>query len=61
MPSKQFEDKEGNKKYSPFVRFPDKTRWAKFQQEAIKAFDEYLSHNQEQSPSSGIADEDIPF
>jgi len=58
MPSKKHEAEDGTKKYSPLVRIPDKARWAKFQQEAVKALEEHLSHDQ--TPAE-IPDDDRSF
>jgi hypothetical protein len=58
MPSKQYKGEDGSTKYAPLVKIPDKTRWAKFQQEAVGALEEHLSHDQ--TPAE-VHDDDIPF
>jgi hypothetical protein len=60
MPSRQFQDENGEKKYSPYIRFPDKKKWEAFQREAVRGFNEYLEMNQ--VPSQDQAKEThVPF
>jgi len=44
MPSQAYDD-NGVKKYSPYVKIPDKARWSKFQAEAVAALEEHLKHS----------------
>jgi hypothetical protein len=57
LPSKFYQDSNNETKYAYIVKFTDKKRWAKFQQETLHALDEYISRNQ----TPKIPDADIPF
>jgi hypothetical protein len=59
LPAKPYEGDDGSTKYSYIVSFPDKKIYTKFQEQALKALDEYLKH-QDQLPTA-IPDSDIPF
>ena len=39
LPSRAYEDREGNKKYAPIVRFPGKEQYREFQQLVVKAME----------------------
>lgn len=52
MPSRQFQADDGSTKYAPYIRFPDKARWGKFQAEAISALEEHLSQHDQRQPDA---------
>jgi hypothetical protein len=55
MPSRPYEDAQGNQKYSYIIHFYNKEIWKKFQTSALAALDSYFAANQGDDPR------DIPF
>ena len=49
-PSRPYEDKDGNTKYSKILFFEDKDQHFAFQKSALEALDAYLAANPETSP-----------
>ena len=46
MPSRPYQDQEGNTKYAYILNFYDKERWHQFQETALAALDKYLEQEQ---------------
>jgi hypothetical protein len=42
MPSRPYQDQDGNTKYAYIIKFYEKERWHQFQASALKALDKYL-------------------
>ena len=67
LPSKPYEDKEGNKKYSYIVTFYDDGVWRKFQNAAMAALEPHLSKLEQQKPNQQTSnmewndDGNLPF
>jgi hypothetical protein len=58
MPSRAYEDRQsGETKYSPLIRFDDRTHKS-FQQQALAAVEEFIKR---QAPGEPAPDVDIPF
>lgn len=49
LPSKEFVNDEGQKKFSPYIRFQNQEHWKVFCTQAKHAVDSYLLENQELS------------
>lgn len=45
LPSRQYEDSEGKKKYYPFIAFEERNLDEKFKETIMKAVDEYMAKN----------------
>ena len=58
MPSKQYKNKEGEEKWIPLVRFPDKDKWYAFQKATLDALDKYQGGGVT-TPATGKGD--LPF
>ena len=58
LPSKPYQAEDGTTKYSYIVSFPDKEIYWAFQEQALKALDEFLSRDKSVRE---IPDSEIPF
>lgn len=65
LPSNEYTNNEGEKKFAPFLRFKEKKHWELFMKEAKKAVDEWCAANaqKEEQPfdDSAAPDEELPF
>lgn len=70
LPGNEYTNKEGEKKYAPFLRFTEKDHYIAFVEAAKAAIDKWCSENQQPEPepaqpvSSGFTsepDEGLPF
>ena len=62
MPSKMYENQQGEIRWYPLVWFPNPDRARKFQEEAAKAIEAYLKTMvSEPEPQSDYDDNDVPF
>jgi hypothetical protein len=59
LPAKPYKDEAGSTRYSYIVSFPDKKIYSKFQEQALKALDEFIRHQSSASPD--VSDSEIPF
>jgi hypothetical protein len=59
MPSRPYEDDEGETRYSYIIFFPDKKRAEQFQQATLKALKEYQQPNPE--PKTVLDEDGFPF
>ena len=60
MPSRPYEDENGNTKYSYIVFFPEKSRAQQFQEAVLKALKEYQPP-EPKPQQTGSTNDDIPF
>lgn len=63
-PGKEFEDKDGNKKFRSFFFFKNKDHWEKFMGAVKDAIDKWCKENQQSNDSSANSsfdDSDCPF
>lgn len=66
LPSNEYINSEGEKKYAPFLRFREKKHWQIFMKQAKGAIDKWCEENPHQEPSSHTEegddlDEELPF
>ena len=66
LPSKEYTDQEGQKKYAPIIRFVEKEHYNAFQNLVVKAIDEWCAANQEQAVNherqpEPQSDDGLPF
>lgn len=59
MPSKEFTNAEGEKKYAPIVKFHDKNHMDAFSEQAKQAIDKWCSENAQQENNQEPAQQEI--
>jgi hypothetical protein len=61
MPARAYEDRQsGETKYSPLIRFDDRT-YRSFQQQALAAVEEFMNKQNLENPGADVDDSEIPF
>ena len=62
LPSRQYDDAEGKKKYYPYLAYEERNLDDKFKEMIIKAVDEYIARNvSESKPEAQEAQGSFPF
>jgi len=66
LPSNEYTNAEGEKKYAPFLRFREKKHWETFMEQAKSALDKWCAENNQPEETnctteSYNSEEEIPF
>lgn len=64
FPSREYVNKEGEKKYMPYIRFRNKEHMEAFANQAKEAIDKWCKYNTDnkpEKPASSVETEEVPF
>ena len=61
LPSREYENEMGEKKYASYIRFIDSQHYSAFIEEALKAVDRKCQELNQQMPEPDYSTEEVPF